>query len=276
LLKIKTRPRKAEAVTAKVNRKRGKRETSAQSSLRRPELALDRTRIDDRLSKSDQVYEIIRAAIISMKFRPGALIVEKEICRQLDISRTPLREAILQLANENLVIVRPGGGTFVNQIILRDVLNGQITRDTLEMRLVRLAARNFRPEFADELEVNLLRQKLAAERKDASEFFELDNQFHRLVCNCSGFPNAWHTIHGATGQLDRVRRHAFLTENNYLEVRSEHAQIYECIKRNDEDGAAAAFQTQLDSTMTTTIELIRSLEPDLLTYDGHVSIHDIR
>ncbi len=232
--------------------------------------------IDNRLSKTTQVYEIIRSAIISMRLPPGASIPEKEICQQLDVSRTPVREAILRLATEDLVIVKPGEGTFVNRVILREVLNGQIVRDTLEMRILRLAARRFDRSMSTEFEVALFRQRDAAERKDVDEFFDLDNQFHRLICEVSGYPNVWRTIHGATGQLDRVRRHAFPTEMHFQEVLDEHTRIYECMKVNDEEGAAAVFQVQLDSTFPT-IELIRKASPGFLSDEYQsISLSDVR
>ncbi len=231
--------------------------------------------LDSRLPKTGQVYELLRSAIISMKLPPQAPILEKDICQQLEISRTPLREAILQLATENLVVVKPGGGTYVNRIILRDILDGQIIRDTLEMRLLRLAARKFQPQDASEFEVALFRQEGAAKRRDVDEFFDLDNQFHQLIVRTSGYPNSWRTIHSATGQLDRMRRHAFPTENHYDEVLQEHTQMYECIQRNDEDGAAKVFQVQLDSTFPT-LELIRKTDPDLIVFDGEISLSEIR
>ncbi len=240
-----------------------------------PRIAFASSQINSRLPKATQVYEIIRAAIIAMQLRPREAISEKEICDQLAVSRTPLREAILQLAMENLVVVNPGGGTFVNQIILRQALDGQITRDTLEMRLVRLAARNYRRQFARGFEVALFEQSAAAKHNDVSAFFDLDNEFHQLICHCAGFPNCWRTIHSATGQLDRVRRHAFPTEGNFQEVLGEHKLMFERIKKHDEDGAAAAFQVQLDSIFES-IRRIRAENPDLFSDQEEVSTADIR
>src|SRR5579864_7741756 len=59
--------------------------------------------IDPAMPKTAQVYEIIRKAIVNLVLPPGSNINEKSICEQLQISRTPLREAILQLQAENLV-----------------------------------------------------------------------------------------------------------------------------------------------------------------------------
>nr|WP_278116129.1 GntR family transcriptional regulator [Mesorhizobium sp. WSM4875]WIE94648.1 GntR family transcriptional regulator [Mesorhizobium sp. WSM4875] len=231
--------------------------------------------IDGRLPKAMQVYEIIRDAIISMKLPPGAPIVEKEICAQLGISRTPLREAILQLAKESLVNIYPSGGTFVNKIVLRDVLEGQLVRDTLEMRLVRLAARNFQVGFEREFDLALFKQKAAADRKDVDEFFALDNEFHKLVCTVAGHPNVWMTIHNSTGQLDRCRRQAFPIEGHFATVYAEHQEIYRCLKAKDEEGAAAAFQVQLDSTFPSLV-LLREHLPELLQDYHEVDLSDIR
>ncbi|MDG4889974.1 MULTISPECIES: GntR family transcriptional regulator [unclassified Mesorhizobium] len=230
--------------------------------------------LSDSLPKTHQVYELIRQAIISMHLPPGAPLVEKEICAELGISRTPLREAILNLATQNLVVIRPGGGTFVNRIVLRQVLQGQMVRDTLEVRLTRLAARNFTTEIAPDFELSLFQQSAAAKRRDVDAFFALDNEFHSLVCRCAGFPDAWQTIHMATGQLDRIRRHAFPTENTFDLVLDEHRQIYDRIKNHDEDGAEKAFQAQIDSIFPT-IKVVKTSFPHMFDTDA-VSVEDIR
>ncbi|MDR3735602.1 MAG: GntR family transcriptional regulator [Acidobacteriaceae bacterium] len=231
--------------------------------------------LDNMRPKSGQIYELIREAIISMKLRPGAAIPEKEICEALGTSRTPLREAIIQLAAESLVVVRPSGGTFVNLIVVHEVLDGQVTRDTLEKRLVQLAARRFAPAAVSQFEISLFQQKMAADKRDLDEFFALDNSFHRLICECSGFPNAWRTIHSATGQLDRIRRYALPKGDHFMESLKEHTDIFHHLRNRDEDAAAAAFQAHIDSLFHE-VDLISQLDPDMVSVTSHVTIADIR
>jgi DNA-binding GntR family transcriptional regulator len=238
-------------------------------------LGFSKDQIDGRLPKARQVHELLREAIISMRLLPGAPIVEKEMCESLGISRTPLREAIIQLAAESLIVVRPSGGTFVNLIVVSEVLDGQITRDTLETRLVRIAARRFDPARASQFEIALFQQKVAAEGGDIDEFFGLDNQFHKMICECSGFPNAWRTIHSATGQLDRIRRYALPKAAHYFESLDEHRAIYGHIKDRNEDAAAAAFQSHIDRLFHE-VDLISQLDPDFVASASHVTIADIR
>lgn len=231
--------------------------------------------IDSRFSKSSQVYELLRNAIISLQLLPESALNEKDISAQLGISRTPLREAILQLAKENLIKIVPSGGTFVNRIVLREVLQGQLVRDTLEMRVTRLAARNFQPHFEKEFELALFKQRAAAERKEVDEFFALDNEFHKIICRCAGFGEIWQTIHYSTGQLDRVRRQAFALEQQFFMVFEEHEQMYHSLRARDEDGVAKAFQVQLDSTFPS-IEILRRERPELLLGGEKFGVSDIR
>ena len=98
------------------------------------------TSFDPALPKTAQVYEIMRRAVVGMALEPGSIVNEKLICDQLGISRTPLREAILQLSSENLVSVVPNAGTCVLKIDRQSVFDGQLVRDALEMKVVRLAA----------------------------------------------------------------------------------------------------------------------------------------
>ena len=250
---------------------------NSNESLRLRGLSADfnAAQIHHKLSKAAQVYELLRAAIITTMLPPGAAIVEKEICERLGVSRTPLREAIIQLTAESLVEVRPGGGTFVNLIDLKEVLNGQLTRDSLEARVVRLAARNYASEFSAAFEVCLFQQRGAAERRDMNEFFDLDNQFHKLICECSGFPHAWKTIHGTTGQLDRVKRYTLPSDDHFVESLQAHLKLYDLIKAHDEDGAARFFQSHID-WLFREIELIKQIDPDLIDSPMDVSSLSIR
>jgi DNA-binding GntR family transcriptional regulator len=235
----------------------------------------DAAKLDTRLPKTTQIYELMRDAIIAMVLAPSVTIQEREICGRLEVSRTPLREAILQLANERLVIVKPGGGTFVNAIDMNEVLAGQIARDTLEVRLAGLAARRFSPARAKDFELSLFRQGEAAKRCDVDEFFALDVAFHKLICDASGITNSWRLLHAATGQLDRLRRLALPIENNFGSLVAEHTAIYQAIKARDEKAAVSALQAQLDSIFETA-HLIREQRPDLFANHGDICINDIR
>ncbi len=206
--------------------------------------------------KSTQVYVLIRKAIIQLVLPPGAVINEKTICEKLGISRTPLREAIRQLAAENLVHVIPDTATRIAQINLQDVFDGQLVRDALEMRVVRLAATRMSVEFEKRFNANLERQSTLAHARDFDGFYDLDEEFHRLISECGASVKVWKIICDAKAQLDRVRRLVFPLKNHLDIVLSEHLNILDGLRRRDEAFAADAMQAHLDRVFETIRVLI--------------------
>jgi DNA-binding GntR family transcriptional regulator len=219
------------------------------------------------LPKALWAYNVIRDAIITMKLAPGETLNEKETCAELGISRTPMREAVLRLAQEGLVNIVPSGGTFVNKIVMRKVIEGHLVRSSLEMRLVRLAARNFDPVYERDLDLLIFRQQDAAKRRDINEAFKVDNEFHRFLCKIAGFPNVWQTIHNATGQLDRVRRRAFPKLGYFEEVIDEHAALYAAIKARDEDEAVRLLKGHLGGISAVVEYLVEADADDISGQD---------
>lgn len=218
----------------------------------------------DGLPKAVKAYNELRDAIITMKLKPGATLQERDICAQMGISRTPMREAVLRLAQEGLVSVIPSGGTFVNTISVRDVIEGQIVREALEMRMVRLAARHYRPDHQRDFDLLMFRQREASKRADADEAFEVDNEFHRLICVVAGFPNIWQTIHAATGQLDRLRRQAFPKAGFFEEVVEEHAAMQKAIAARDEAEATRLMKAHLDG-IGSVLHFVMASDPGIVS-----------
>lgn len=192
-------------------------------------------------------YDAIRDAIISMRLVPGAVLNEKDICQQLGVSRTPMREAVLRLAQEGLIQVVPSGGTFVSKMDVRKILEGHLVRASIELQNIRIAARHYNPVYNKDLDLLIFRQKNAMEHRDSDEAFQVDNEFHKLICRIAGFPNLWKIIHSSTGQLDRARRYAFPEIGFFEEVVVEHGAIYQALKSKDEEEASRLMRHHLGS-----------------------------
>jgi DNA-binding GntR family transcriptional regulator len=214
--------------------------------------------------KAVWAYDVIRDAIITSKLAPGETLNEKETCAALGISRTPMREAVLRLAQEGLLNVVPSGGTFVNDILVRKVIEGHLVRSSLESRTIRLAARYFEPAHGKHLDLLMFRQEQAARIRDTGDAFTVDDEFHQCLCRIAGFPNIWQTIHAATGQLDRVRRRAFPKAGYFSEVVNEHQLIYDALKSNDEEAAASALKVHLQGIVPA-LEFVLSDDPAIVT-----------
>ncbi|AYD02623.1 GntR family transcriptional regulator [Neorhizobium sp. NCHU2750] len=224
--------------------------------------------------KAQTAYNYIRHGIITMRMEPGATISEKETCAELGVSRTPMREAVLRLAQEGLVNVVPSGGTFVNSISLRGVIEGHLIRSSLELRMVRLAARVYDPAHERDFDLLMFLQGNAAKRQDYDQSFSIDNDFHRLLCTMAGFPDVWQTIHNATGQLDRVRRRAIPRSGFFDEVEKEHRAIYDAIRAGDADAAYDLMRQHLDDTAKV-VEYVIAEEPGLIVEEPGFDLSNV-
>lgn len=207
-------------------------------------------KIDPALPKTAQVYGIMRDAIVNLHLAPGSNVNEKLICDQLGISRTPLREAILQLQAENLVSVVPNSGTYVSKIDLQSVFDGQLVRDALELKVVRLAASRMTPQFERALDFNMHQQKRMAADLDYDGFYALDEAFHTMICEFGASAHIWRIINGAKAQLDRVRRLSIPLPSHLDVVLNEHMAVVDGLKLRDPDQAAAAMKVHIDRVFT--------------------------
>ena len=109
---------------------------------------------------SDSAFEHLRDAIVGLELPPGAALSDRELCEQLSMSRTPVREALLRLANIGLVEIRPQSGTFVSRIRMAEVHEANFIRRELEGACVREAAKVINASQKKELIFLIEQQKL--------------------------------------------------------------------------------------------------------------------
>jgi DNA-binding GntR family transcriptional regulator len=126
-------------------------------------------------SLADKAYLAIRDRIVSLELAPGALIDERALVDDLGMSRTPVREALMRLAQERLVEVYPRRGMFVTGVDLRELARLSEVRAVLEPEAARLAAA--RATDAERAELSALVGEIAA----ADDLMGLDERIHRAV-----------------------------------------------------------------------------------------------
>jgi DNA-binding GntR family transcriptional regulator len=124
---------------------------------------------------ADQAYIAIRDAIVSLELAPGAVIDERALIERLGIGRTPVREALRRLAQEQLVEVFPRRGMFVTNVDVRDLARISEVREALEPEAARLAAERATEDERDELAV------LGDSIKRGADLMALDEQIHRAI-----------------------------------------------------------------------------------------------
>ena len=134
----------------------------------------------------DQVYSLVRKAIVTGKLAPGAPINEIDIATRLGISRTPVREAVKKVSDEGLVEVFAQHGTFVADIRREQVEEAYIIRIALELESIRRAAERITPSHVQDLEDIVNAHETAVKRSRYDEAIARDDDFHRYIAEVNG------------------------------------------------------------------------------------------
>lgn len=203
----------------------------------KPMLIMDSKKKQQNYSTRDYVYEVLKENIISLKLEPGTNISEKEISEMIQVSRTPVREAFMKLAQEELLEIYPQRGTYVALIDLNHVEDARFIREVLERASVKEACKSFDRESLLLLENNLGMQKISVEEKNYSRLFELDEQFHYTIASGSGKELIWKTIQQMNSHLNRFRLLSLAANYNWELILSQHEEIIHAIKEKDEEKA---------------------------------------
>lgn len=196
-------------------------------------------------SISNQVYEELKRNIVSLHLRPGSNISEKEISDQLEVSRTPVREAFVRLAQEELLEIYPQKGTLVSLIDLNDVKETLFIRESLEKATIRLACQNFTLNQLQNLKNNMVMQENSIKNSDFHTFLELDEEFHRIIAEMSQKRKVWSAIQRSDAHLKRIRVLSLTDEYKGNILFNEHKEILEAVEERDEDKAERVLQNHL-------------------------------
>lgn len=157
----------------------------------------------DHLSLRERIVARLRQAIITGELAQKSRLIEPELARQLNVSRTPLREAIRQLEAEGFVTAVPRFGSFVSEITPQDVEDLYAIRTVIEGLAARQAAENQDPAKRDVLDSILA--DLAKRTGDYRQYHEISGRFHDIIVELSGNRRLQGIYHSLAQHVSRMR-----------------------------------------------------------------------
>lgn len=196
------------------------------------------------LPTSVHVYREIRSRILSLELAPNVHLGEQGLADDLNVSRTPIREALGRLSVEGLVEMYPRRGAVVAPIRLNAVRTAQFVRETLEAAIVRQAAERATPLGVFPLLQTIEEQKLAERENEPSLFYVADEKMHHQICVLAGQEAAWQLIEDAKTHMDRIRK-LTLQPRKISELIYDHEKIVGAVKRKDADLAEKRVRIHL-------------------------------
>lgn len=223
-------------------------------------------RMPQAAKNSEVVYRDLRRDIISMALPPGTPVAEKELTTRYGISRTPVREAVLRLAEEKLVDVVPKSGTFVARIPLAVLREALVARRALEEVTVRAATERATASRITTIRAIVQRQQEMAEAGDEEAFHLADEDFHAAIAAAGNFPGIWEMIQQLRVQIERYRRLTLPQRGRMQLIVREHGAVLDAIAKGDADTAVHRMNEHLNK-LRLDIAVFRDMWPDYFIPD---------
>jgi DNA-binding GntR family transcriptional regulator len=181
----------------------------------------------------EEVFTMLRQAILTGKLQPGDRLVERELAEQLGVSRTPVREALRKLELENLVTHIPRKGVVVSEISKRDVIEIFDIRASLEGLASNLAAQKATSEEIKKLNEMVQAMETAANNKDVDSLNEIHDQFHKQLIIIADSPRLKQMINSLSDYINRFTKAGYAIPGRSSAAMQEHRELMESIEARD-------------------------------------------
>lgn len=205
----------------------------------------------------DGVQAALRNAIMSGELQPDTPLSVPELARRLAVSRSPVREAILQLTADGLVVERPRRGCVVARIDLEDALEIHDMRAVLESLAAERAAMAAPQGLPDALERTIADQVEAAKSGAGADFNEADRRFHALIHDAAGNRRLIKTLASLRAQMEMSLVEVSLSPKLMEQSIREHRRIVDALRTESPDRVAAEMRAHISATRDRTGERLR-------------------
>ncbi len=202
------------------------------------------------------VFKTLRNAIIRGELRPGERLMEEKLAKNLEVSRTPVREAIRMLELEGLVVMLPRKGAEVARITVEDLEEALEVRMAIEDLAVRLASLRIDEEGKEKLKKAAEAFDAALEQKDVVKIVEKDERFHDVIFEATKNRRLVSLAHSLREQVYRYRYEYVKDFSTHDKLSREHSRIMEAILDGDVVKAQQSMRGHIYDQLQQIIQMI--------------------
>lgn len=198
-----------------------------------------------RKTSSQLIYERIKDDIIYLRMKPGEEISIQSLSEELDVSRSPVRDALLKLQSEALVDMLPQRGCWVSRIDLERVDEERLLRLSLEKSVLERCIGNIRESDIARLEYFVALQKEAVEDGNSEAFYSADDNMHAVYFEAAGLTRFWDLLMKETGNYRRIRLLSFDADGIAKTNIQQHQILIGALGKGDFEGAQSLILEHL-------------------------------
>lgn len=203
--------------------------------------------IPERLAKEtvrDYAYRTLKQNIVAMTLAPGSMVSESKLAAELGISRTPVREALLELSKVQLVEVFPQKGSRIAKVNCALVEEAHFMRFVMERAIVEMMCDIATEKDMVPLDENLKLQEFYLKSPSPLKLLELDNDFHHRMFAICGMNQIHYLMSSIMTHFDRVRSLSLQTIKE-LKIVSDHRALLDAIRARDKEQASRVITEHL-------------------------------
>jgi len=217
----------------------------------------------------DDIYSTLRSYIIELRIRPGEIISIKDIATELNVGRSPVRDALIRLEKEGLITSLPQRGTMISRINLHRVTEERYIRACLEERTTMLFLNQYREEDIAALKKCLDDQKDSILCHDCRRLLEYDDNFHKVFFTSTDKQLCWSTLQNVSGHYRRVRLLSLLEKTILENIISQHEEMIQLIVNKDAEQLQKVLEDHLTKIDKEELDLANRY-PDLFDQEQQI------
>ncbi len=215
-----------------------------------------------RLSLHEQVVNLVRQMIVSGALEAGEKIRINELAQELDVSLTPLREALKVLAGEKLVVLMPNRGARVAPMTVEGIQELFEVIAGIESMAAELAACRISESDLAEIEEQHTKMALHHQRGETEKYFELNRKIHDLVVACSGNDTLIEIRSQLSNQAERARFMATASGLHRKVAMQDHEDLMDALRTRNASDAAIIWRRHLTSSGAETCRILELLNAE--------------
>lgn len=186
-----------------------------------------------RVTASEEIYQTLRSEILSLRFKPGEELNLQMLSEQLQVSRSPVRDALMRLSSDNLVDIFPQKGTRVSPIDLKQVEEERFLRKSLEEYAVKKFLTKAQETHLQTMEEAIDKQKKAMKETDFVSFLDADDSFHAVIFSGIDMERIWNIIGNQGGNHHRIRLLSFSEKDVLGNIIDQHERMVSALRKKD-------------------------------------------
>lgn len=218
-------------------------------------------------SLKQKVYKSLRLDIISGKFPGGTRLTETDVAESLNVSRTPVREALQKLSQEKLLTALPKAGYLVEDLSDNEIQDLFTTRMEIEQLAIQKAIQQITPEELKRLDDNLEQTKKAIKSGEKLKLTELDMEFHSIIYQATRSRSLYRVCKNLSDLTIKYRHGLNLALNLWNEMLHQHIKIYQSIISKDKEKTLQIIALHAEHTQSHLLSVMKKVRSDTFGRD---------